>query len=127
MDSSKTQILEIFSKQKTPISAIEIQNLLAKDSTKIHLATVYRTLHKLEIEGSLSILVSNSGQKLYQIIDSHSHYFECLNCQQRVGIPEVKTLESILDEIQDKLQNSLNFQNITHSLSFMGICNNCQI
>ncbi|BAQ66211.1 Fur family transcriptional regulator [Geminocystis sp. NIES-3709] len=117
-------ILDLLEQLKTEISAQDLHIKLRENDLKIGLATVYRTLKLLHLEGIIQERINTSGECLYELIkDSHSHHLNCINCGRSIIIREEYC------PINQNLTNwclSQNFKLYYHTLEFFGLCENCQ-
>lgn len=119
---SQNLILSLLKKTEEETSAQQLHYLLRQQGSKIGLATVYRTLKSLLLEGMVQERVTPTGESLYSLItNSHHHHLNCVNCGQSVPIDACP--------IGQKLTEWCHSQKFTvyyHTLEFFGLCSSCQ-
>ncbi len=89
---------------------------------KTGIATVYRTLSRLEDSDMVTSLSFGAQGKKYELgaKDHHDHMI-CTTCGQ---ITEF--VDQAIEERQRKIANEFGFQMTDHSMQIYGICKNCQ-
>ncbi|NCO73882.1 MAG: transcriptional repressor [Cyanobacteria bacterium] len=121
---SQQQILDLLEQLDEEISAQDLHIKLRKKYLKIGLATVYRTVKNLHLQGIIQERINPNGESLYRLIkDNHEHHFNCVNC----GISTI--LKGEYCPINQNLTNwcsTQNFKLYYHTLEFFGLCENCQ-
>ncbi|HEY9709804.1 MAG TPA: transcriptional repressor, partial [Oculatellaceae cyanobacterium] len=73
----------IFNLLKTLNRAISAQDLyieLRNRDQSMGLATVYRALEALKLEGVVQVRTLASGESLYSSVQRDQHHLTCLNC-----------------------------------------------
>jgi len=118
---SQKRILNLLQQLNSPLSAQQIYVELRQREQALGLATVYRALEALKLEGAVQARTLQSGESLYESIDHDQHYLTCLNCGQSVPIAECP-----VHQLEKELQTSHHFQVFYHSLEFFGLCRQCQ-
>lgn len=85
------------------------------------LATVYRALEALKLQGVVQVRTLASGESLYSTMKEDRHHLTCLQCQKSIPIDHcpVHTLE-------EQLHQSHRFEIYYHTLEFYGLCRECQ-
>ena len=118
---SQKQIFELLKQQDEAISAQDLHMHLRQRKLTIGLATVYRALEALKLEGAVQVRTLPSGESLYSLAQTDTHHLNCVRCGSSVAMNEcpVHGLESHLTE-------SHNFQIFYHTLEFFGLCDRCQ-
>lgn len=118
---SQQQIFEQLKPLKEAISAQDLYVLLRSHNISMGLATVYRALDSLKLEGAIQVRTLPSGESLYSLTQTDTHHLNCVRCGNSVEMEEcpVHGLESHLTE-------SHNFQIFYHTLEFFGLCEKCQ-
>lgn len=110
---------------KNHMTVEEIYDYVKKDHSEIGLATIYRSVMLLEEIGIITKLNLNDGLSRYQIAhenENHQHHhLICTNCGK---IMDVK--EDLLEDIENKIEQSYDFKVKNHSLKFFGICEECK-
>lgn len=122
--SARFFILNIFNKQKKPLSAETICKELSKEpKTKgINEVTVYRTLISFEKAGIIKRVNLRRGSAYFELNDEHHHHIICTSCGNIEDF-ESRKFEEILKKITEK---SPKFKNINeHSLELFGLCARC--
>ncbi len=113
-------ILEVFKKNKNPLSAQEIINSLPSDTDQ---TTVYRTLKSLKEKGVIKQIDLRHNHAHYEIADANDHHhLICLRCGKIEDVEHhnVEVMEHTI------LQNAKRFAEIRqHTLEFYGICKVC--
>lgn len=117
-------ILNLLEQLDEEISAQDLHLKLRKNSLKIGLATIYRTLKSLHLQGIIQERINPNGESFYKLIkDSHNHHLNCVNCGQST------ILKSDYCPVNNHLIDwclSQNFKLYYHHLEFFGLCENCQ-
>ena len=103
------------------VSAQELHAALREAGTSIGLATVYRALADLAVEGEADSL-QQEGESLYRACTpgSHHHHLICRSC----GL----TVEIEADEVEQWARNVAaehGFRDPQHIVDVFGLCENC--
>ncbi|CAN5122128.1 transcriptional repressor [soil metagenome] len=103
------------------VSAQELHAALRESGTSIGLATVYRALADLAVEGEADSL-QQEGESLYRACTpgSHHHHLICRNCGLTVEI-EADEVEQWAGEVAKKH----GFTDPQHIVDVFGLCENC--
>lgn len=103
------------------VSAQELHAALRESGTSIGLATVYRALADLAVEGEADSL-QQEGESLYRACTpgSHHHHLICRNCGLTVEI-EADEVEQWAGEVAKKH----GFTDPQHIVDVFGLCRNC--
>ena len=119
---SQTQVLELLKQLEKAISAQELHLQLRQQNISVGLATVYRALESLKLEGIVQVRTLPSGESLYSLAQADTHHLTCLRCGDSIEVDEcpVHSLEHHLNE-------SHRFQIFYHTLEFFGLCEKCQM
>ena len=119
---SQKIILNWLNKLQRSISAQELHQELRQKNYKIGLATIYRSLEALKMEGIVQVRTLATGESLYSCISQDKHHLTCLNCGQSIPIYQcpVQNLENHLEESHD-------FKVYYHTLEFFGLCQKCEL
>jgi Fur family ferric uptake transcriptional regulator len=118
---SQDRILKLLQTLSRPISAQDIYLELRKRKQDTGLATVYRSLEALKLEGVVQGRTLPSGESLYSSIQQDQHHLTCLNCGTSVAIDECP-----VHALEKQLQQANSFKVYYHTLEFFGLCNMCQ-
>lgn len=115
-------ILNILSCADAPMTAEEIHAQAVKQD-KIGFSTTYRVLAQLTEHGLLLKNDGGDGKCYFQIASaqSHKHTLHCTVCGNVVSICGCP-----LAELEQQLSAETGYQITGHSLTFTGICPNCQ-
>ncbi|QDZ40223.1 transcriptional repressor [Euhalothece natronophila Z-M001] len=118
---SQQRIIKLLYEVNKPLSAQEIYMELRQRNQALGLATVYRALDSLKLEGAVQARTLPTGESLYESIERDQHYLTCLNCGASVPIKECP-----VHQLEEQLETSHKFQVFYHSLEFFGLCAKCQ-
>ena len=118
---SQTQVLDLLKQLESAISAQDLYAQLKQRQIRIGLATVYRALDSLKLEGAVQMRTLPNGESLYSPAQTDKHHLTCLRCDRSIEVAEcpVHALEHHLNE-------SHQFQIFYHTLEFFGLCEDCQ-
>lgn len=118
---SQTQVLDLLKHLPEAISAQDLYVQLRQKQISMGLATVYRALDSLKLEGMVQMRTLPSGESLYSLAKQDTHHLTCVRCGSSAVMEEcpVHGLESHLTE-------SHHFQIFYHTLEFFGLCEKCQ-
>ena len=119
---SQERILDLLNTLNRAISAQDIYVELRSSNQSIGLATVYRSLEALKLEGVVQVRTLSSGESLYSLVQQDKHHLTCLQC----GI-SILVNQCPVHELETKLHSSHKFKIFYHTLEFFGLCNQCQI
>jgi Fur family transcriptional regulator, ferric uptake regulator len=118
---SQEKILNFFKTLNREISAQDLYLELRASQQSVGLATVYRSLEALKLEGLLQVRTLANGESLYSSLKKDQHHLTCLDCGQSIPIHECP-----VRELETQLQQSHKFQVYYHTLEFFGLCDRCQ-
>ncbi|MBE9177384.1 transcriptional repressor [Oculatella sp. LEGE 06141] len=118
---SQERILILLKTLNRAISAQDIYIELRNQNQTMGLATVYRSLDALKLEGSVQVRTLASGESLYSSVQEDRHHLTCLQCGASIPINECP-----VHELEDQLHQSYQFKIYYHTLEFFGICTTCQ-
>ena len=118
--SSQKIILHLLNQLKRSISAQELYLELRERKQKMGLATVYRSLEALKMEGVVQVRTLATGESLYSSIAKDQHYLTCLNCGQSIPISQCP-----VQDLENHLEESHDFKVYYHTLEFFGLCHLC--
>lgn len=102
------------------------QNLYARlraQGQTVGLATVYRTLQAMAVDGDVDMLRTVDGEAVYRRCSTghHHHHLVCRICGRTVEV-EGPAVESWAD----KVSAEHGFSDVQHTLEIVGTCSNCQ-
>lgn len=119
---SQERVLKLLKTIKKGISAQDIYVKLRKSNQGIGLATVYRSLEALKLEGLVQVRILGNGEAVYSLVQQDKHYLTCLQCGNSIPIKQCPVHQLEID-----LQDNHEFKIFYHTLEFFGLCNQCQI
>lgn len=119
---SQERVLKLLKTIKQGISAQDIYVKLRRTNQAMGLATVYRSLEALKLEGLVQVRTLSNGEALYSLVQQDKHYLTCLQCGNSIPIKKCP-----VHQIETDLQNKHEFKIFYHTLEFFGLCNRCQI
>ncbi|GAB4279617.1 MAG: Fur family transcriptional regulator [Oscillatoriaceae cyanobacterium] len=119
---SQDRILNLLKSGKQAISAQDIYVELRHRNQAVGLATVYRALDALKLEGVVQVRTLANGESLYSSIQEDRHHLTCLQCGRSIPIDECP-----VHELEQQLQTTHNFKVFYHTLEFFGLCDRCQL
>jgi Fur family ferric uptake transcriptional regulator len=118
---SQERILNLLQNLKQGISAQNIYVELRRINQNMGLATVYRSLEALKLEGLVQVRTLANGEAVYSLIKQDKHHLTCLQCGVSIPIHQCP-----VHELENQLQTSHQFKVFYHTLEFFGLCNQCQ-
>lgn len=119
---SQERILNLLKSLNRAISAQDIYVELRGRNQSIGLATVYRSLEALKLEGVVQVRTLASGESLYSSVQQDKHHLTCLQCGKSIPIHQCP-----VHELETQLNQSHKFKIFYHTLEFFGLCNHCQV
>ena len=123
LTKNQQKIFNLLQEVNTEITAQDLHLQLRQQKSKIGLATVYRTLKTLHLQGIIQERITQNGESLYQLIDHHTHHLNCINC----GKSElIKEKNCIVDHHHHHILAEEKFKLYYHTLEFYGLCERCQ-
>jgi Fur family ferric uptake transcriptional regulator len=119
---SQERILTLLKSLKQAISAQDIYVKLREGKDSMGLATVYRSLETLKLEGVVQVRTVANGESLYSTVKEDKHHLTCLQCGASIPIHECP-----VRELENQLHQSHQFKIFYHTLEFFGLCEACQV
>ena len=119
---SQERILNLLKSLNKALSAQDLYLELRNGNENIGLATVYRALEALKLEGSIQVRTLATGESLYSCEQKDHHHLSCLNCGKSITIEECP-----VEDLEKKLQKIHQFKVYYHTLEFFGLCQECQV
>jgi Fur family ferric uptake transcriptional regulator len=114
----RREIRHVFERNDRPLAADEVLELAQKKTAGLGIATVYRTIKALTIEGWLVSVELPGEPPRYEVRGKvHHHHFHCLKCRRMFeleGCPE--RLEKIIPP---------KFHAVDHVVLIYGFCASC--
>lgn len=117
---SQDRILNLLKTLNRAISAQDIYVELRNRDQSMGLATVYRALEALKLEGVVQVRTLANGESLYSSVLRDQHHLTCLNCRESIPINECP-----VHQLEHELQDSHQFKIYYHTLEFFGLCDRC--
>ena len=118
---SQERILHLLKNSNKSISAQDIYVELRNRNQSIGLATVYRALEALKLEGVVQVRTLATGESLYSCVQQDKHHLTCLQCGKSIPIHQCP-----VHELETQLNQSHKFKIFYHTLEFFGLCDRCQ-
>lgn len=119
---SQDRILDLLKTLNRAISAQDLYIELRNRDQSMGLATVYRALESLKLEGVVQVRKLASGESLYSLVQRDQHHLTCLNCGESIPINECP-----VHQLEIQLQDSHSFKIYYHTLEFFGLCDRCTV
>jgi Fur family ferric uptake transcriptional regulator len=119
---SQERIMEVLKTLKKAISAQDLYIELRKRNQNMGLATVYRSLEALKLQGEVQVRTLPNGESLYGSIHRDQHHLTCVNCGTSIVIAECP-----VHQLEEQLEQSHHFKVYYHTLEFFGLCDRCQL
>jgi Fur family ferric uptake transcriptional regulator len=119
---SQERILNLLKTIKQGISAQDIYVELRTRKQSMGLATVYRSLEALKLEGLVQVRTLANGEALYSLAQQDKHHLTCLQCGTSIPINQCP-----VHDLEDQLEITHKFRIFYHTLEFFGLCKQCQI
>ena len=114
-------VREALTRREDFVSAQGLHSALHASGSPIGLATVYRALSDLAVEGEADSLQSPEGESLYRACSTgHHHHLICRSC----GL----TVEIEADEVESWARKTAalhGFSRPEHVVDIFGFCNSC--
>jgi Fur family ferric uptake transcriptional regulator len=118
---SQERIIELLKTLEGSISAQDLYVELRSRDLTMGLATVYRSLESLKLEGVVQARTVPNGESLYSLVQEDRHHLTCLQCGKSIQIGECP-----VHNLEDQLHQSYQFKIYYHMLEFFGLCTACQ-
>lgn len=119
---SQDRILNLLKSMSRGVSAQDIYVELRNRDQSMGLATVYRALEALKLEGIVQVRTLASGESLYSSVQQDKHHLTCLQCGESIPIDECP-----VHQLETELQESHQFKIYYHTLEFFGLCDRCSV
>jgi Fur family transcriptional regulator, ferric uptake regulator len=118
---SQERIFALLKSLNRAVSAQELYIELRNHGQSIGLATVYRALEALKLEGVIQVRTLPSGESLYSSVQTDLHHLTCLQCGNSIPIDACP-----VHDLEVELNRSYQFKIYYHMLEFFGLCTQCQ-
>jgi len=104
-------------------SAQNLHARLRAQGQNVGLATVYRTLQAMAMDGEVDMVRTDEGEAVYRrcSTDRHHHHLVCRSCGRTVEVqgPAVESWA-------DKVSAEHGFSDVQHTLEIVGTCSDCK-
>ncbi|MDJ0592364.1 MAG: Fur family transcriptional regulator [Pleurocapsa sp. MO_226.B13] len=117
---SQERIMAVLQNLNHSISAQDLYIELRNRQQDMGLATVYRSLEALKIQGEVQVRTLANGESVYSSIKSDRHHLTCVNCGISLAIDECP-----VHDLEKQLEKSHTFKVYYHTLEFFGLCQKC--
>lgn len=117
---SQERIMTVLQSLQGSISAQDLYIELRSREQDMGLATVYRSLEALKIQGEVQVRTLANGESVYSPIQSDRHHLTCVNCGTSIPIDECP-----VHDLEKQLEKSHTFKVYYHTLEFFGLCQKC--
>ena len=117
---SQERIMTLLQDLKRSVSAQDLYIELRNRQQDMGLATVYRSLEALKLEGAVQVRTLANGESVYSPIQSDRHHLTCVNCGTSVPIDQCP-----VHDLEQQLEKSHAFKVYYHTLEFFGLCQKC--
>jgi Fur family transcriptional regulator, ferric uptake regulator len=117
---SQERILQLLKQCDRGISAQDIYVKLRGSDRAVGLATVYRALESLKLEGIVQCRTLPTGESLYSCVQADRHHLTCLHCGESIPIDECP-----VEQLEHRLESIHQFKIYYHTLEFFGVCLTC--
>jgi Fur family transcriptional regulator, ferric uptake regulator len=117
---SQERILQLLQQFGQEMSAQDIYVELRSRNQTVGLATVYRSLDGLKLQGAIQVRILPTGESLYGCLQIDRHHLTCLRCHRSSPLDRCP-----VEELERQLQTTHNFQVYYHTLEFFGLCAEC--
>lgn len=117
---SQEKVLQLLKSLTHPVSAQDIYVELRNRDQSMGLATVYRSLEALKLEGVIQVRTLSTGESLYGTVQEDRHHLTCLQCGTSLPIHQCP-----VHDLEEQLQQSHGFKIFYHTLEFFGLCDRC--
>jgi Fur family ferric uptake transcriptional regulator len=119
---SQERIFRLLKELNYAISAQDIYVELRQRDQEMGLATVYRSLEALKLEGVIKVRTLSNGESLYSYAVKDQHHLTCVNCGESITFNECP-----VHDLEKRLENAHHFKIYYHNLEFFGMCDQCQL
>ena len=117
---SQERIITLLQDLKRSVSAQDLYIELRNRQQDMGLATVYRSLEALKLEGAVQVRTLANGESVYSPVESDRHHLTCVNCGISLPIDRCP-----VHDLEKQLEKSHRFKVYYHTLEFFGLCQKC--
>jgi Fur family ferric uptake transcriptional regulator len=119
---SQERILTLLKSLQQAVSAQDIYVEMRQRDQAVGLATIYRSLEALKLEGVVQVRTLSNGESVYSCIKEDRHHLTCLHCGESIAIDECP-----VHDLETELETLHHFKVFYHTLEFFGMCDRCQL
>lgn len=119
---SQERIITLLKSLQQAVSAQDIYVELRQRNQAVGLATIYRALEALKLEGVVQVRTLSNGESVYSCIREDRHHLTCLHCGESIAIDECP-----VHNLEIELETVHHFKVFYHTLEFFGMCDRCQL
>jgi Fe2+ or Zn2+ uptake regulation protein len=125
MTKTRIAMVKLLTKTSSPLSALELMDLLKAKGLAVNKTTVYRELDFLLDRSLIREIDLLEGLKRYELLDGnrHHHHIVCVSCKKIVCVD----MDHDLDAIERRISRQHKFEITSHVLEFFGRCSGCQV
>ncbi|NCJ07815.1 transcriptional repressor [Synechococcales cyanobacterium C] len=113
-------IFNLLKTLESEVSAQMIYAELRQQKHRLGLATVYRGLKHLQLQGAVQARLLSNGEAVYSLVSEEKLYVTCVKCGISVPLAYCPIDEQVLPQAL-----SLRFKIFYHTLEFFGLCSPC--
>jgi Fur family transcriptional regulator, ferric uptake regulator len=118
----RVAVLRALGEGDRALSAADVFRRARRHCPELGLSTVYRTLWALTEAGMLDTIGHHDGEATYRLCsDRHHHHLVCSRCLRVEELPECD-----LSAVERDVASEHGYRVEGHSLSFHGVCGECQ-
>ena len=118
---NQDRIIDVLKTLDRAISAQDLYVELRTQGLSMGLATVYRSLEALKLEGVVQSRPIANGEAVYSLIHEDRHHLTCLQCGNSIPIDQCP-----VHDLELQLNQAYQFKIYYHMLEFFGLCDRCQ-
>ncbi len=117
--ASKREVIVAALKGQEFLSAQDLHAQLREHGQRVGLATVYRILQALQLDGELDVLRNDAGEVTYRACESqdHHHHLVCRECGATVEV-EGPAVEKWAASVAAQHR----YTDVSHTLEIFGVC-----
>lgn len=121
----RQNLISFFENSCAPKTAKELLFLFQEKQIEIEKSSLYRQLEKLVEDDILEMSLDLSGQRQFELKNSHHHHFICQSCETQLELTDSK-LEKEIFSLSQKIQRQ-GYSVRTHQFNLIGLCQNCTL
>ncbi|MCG9891483.1 MAG: transcriptional repressor [Thermosynechococcaceae cyanobacterium MS004] len=119
-------ILNLLKTLESEVSAQTLYAELRQQKYRLGLATVYRALKHLQLQGAVQARSLPNGEAVYSLASKERHYVTCVKCGTSVPLDHCPVDEQRLSQALASQQAiAPQFKIFYHTLELFGLCSPC--